>query len=181
MGNDYSYDPNHPHAAAQVSQDNTTPNTVIGQYGYDANGNTLAPALENAHSAGASAGVTCRMENGAWFIQTYNAENRLATVKKVAIGNCDAPTAFAAVWDFAYDADGTRVSQAYTPYDNGTSGTVVFTAYFMGGAYEVTGSSVRKYYAVAGMTVAMSDSTGLKYLLTDHLGSVVAITDKAEP
>ena len=55
-------------------------------------------------------------------------------------------------------------------------------AYFMGGLYEVTHidgatDSVRKYYSFAGQTVAMDDGTGLQYLLTDHLGSVVAVTD----
>jgi uncharacterized membrane-anchored protein YitT (DUF2179 family) len=47
----------------------------------------------------------------------------------------------------------------------------------MGGAYEVTGSTIRKYYSFAGMMVAMRDADGIKYLLTDHLGSMVAITD----
>jgi RHS repeat-associated protein len=38
---------------------------------------------------------------------------------------------------------------------------------------------VKKYYSIAGMTVAMYDSASnkMKYLLTDQLGSVVAITD----
>ena len=47
----------------------------------------------------------------------------------------------------------------------------------MGGAYEVTDGAVKRYYSFAGMTVAMNDGAGLQYLLTDHLGSVVAITD----
>jgi RHS repeat-associated protein len=47
----------------------------------------------------------------------------------------------------------------------------------MGGAYEVTGSAVKKYYSIAGMMVAVNDGTGLQYLLTDHLGSVVATTN----
>jgi RHS repeat-associated protein len=49
----------------------------------------------------------------------------------------------------------------------------------MGGAYETTveTSTVKKYYAIAGMTVAVNDGSSMKYLLTDHLGSVVAITD----
>ena len=47
----------------------------------------------------------------------------------------------------------------------------------MGGAYEVTDGAVKKYYSLAGMTVAMNDGSGLKYLLTDHLGSVVAVAD----
>ena len=70
------------------------------------------------------------------------------------------------------------MAQAYTPYDeSGTPGTPVFTEYFMGGAYEVADSAVKKYYAIAGMTVAMQDGSGLQYLLTDHLGSIVAVTD----
>ncbi len=47
----------------------------------------------------------------------------------------------------------------------------------MGGLYEMSGSQVKKYYTIAGMTIAMNDGTGLKYLLTDQLGSVVAITN----
>jgi len=47
----------------------------------------------------------------------------------------------------------------------------------LGGAYEVTGTNIKKYYSIAGMTVAMKDGSGLQYLLTDHLGSVVAVTD----
>ena len=31
--------------------------------------------------------------------------------------------------------------------------------------------------AIAGMTVAVNDGNSMKYLLTDHLGSVVAVTD----
>jgi RHS repeat-associated protein len=56
----------------------------------------------------------------------------------------------------------------------------------MGGAYEVSSETVKKYYSVAGMTVAtlapgasagVDDGSVLQYLLTDHLGSVVAVTD----
>ena len=36
---------------------------------------------------------------------------------------------------------------------------------------------MKKYYSIAGQTMAMDDGDGLKYLLTDHLGSMVAITD----
>jgi RHS repeat-associated protein len=51
----------------------------------------------------------------------------------------------------------------------------------MGGAYEVTveTSAVRKYYSIAGQRVAMNDGDGLKYLLTDHLGSVVAVLSES--
>jgi RHS repeat-associated protein len=52
------------------------------------------------------------------------------------------------------------------------------TLYYFGGAYEKTveTGAVRKYYSFAGQTIAMRDEDGLKYFLTDHLGSIVAIT-----
>jgi RHS repeat-associated protein len=43
--------------------------------------------------------------------------------------------------------------------------------------YEVTGRDVRKYYSFGGQTVAMDDGSGLQYFLSDHLGSIVAVTD----
>jgi hypothetical protein len=53
--------------------------------------------------------------------------------------------------------------------------------YFFGGAYEVevngATTTTTRYYAIGGQTVAMYDGTNLRYLLTDHLGSVVAVTD----
>jgi len=48
----------------------------------------------------------------------------------------------------------------------------------MGGGYEVKDGAVKKYYSIAGMMVAVKDSTGaVQYLLTDHLGSTVAVTN----
>ncbi len=156
-----------PHAVTSV-----TGGTSTDAYTYDQNGN-----------------MTCRAENGSTYKQVYNAENRLSSVQKIATGTCASPTTLSAKWDFAgacperaqrsrRDGDGVRVTQLYTPYDqNGNPQTPVLTVYFLGGAYEVTGSAVKKYYAIAGMTVAMNDGSGLKYLLTDHLGSVVGVTD----
>jgi RHS repeat-associated protein len=40
-----------------------------------------------------------------------------------------------------------------------------------------TTTTTKKYYAIAGQTVAMDDGSGLKYLLADHLGSTVGVTD----
>jgi hypothetical protein len=77
-------------------------------------------------------------------------------------------------WSFSYDGDGTRTGQVYT---NIGTGSTLTTLYFMGGAYETTveTGTEKKYYSIAGQTIAMNDGTGMKYLLTDHLGSVVAI------
>ena len=71
-------------------------------------------------------------------------------------------------------------------YIDGSS--TLTTYYFFGGAYEVqddemTGT-VRKYYAFAGQTIAMTTCTGgtcsaPDYFLSDHLGSVVAVTDES--
>lgn len=81
-------------------------------------------------------------------------------------------------WDSAYDGDGTRTTQHLTQYDqNGLPLTPVLTVYFMGGLYEEIGGEATKYYGNAGISVAMNDSTGMNYLLTDHLGSVDVVTD----
>jgi RHS repeat-associated protein len=66
-----------------------------------------------------------------------------------------------------------------TPYDeNGSPQTATLTAYYFGGAYEVTDGVAKSYYNFAGQTI-MKDSNGdLSYFLTDHLGSVVAVTDE---
>ncbi len=67
-----------------------------------------------------------------------------------------------------------------TAHFTGTSGTPdSTTSYYMGGAYEVKDSAVKKYYSIAGMMVAVKDGTGLQYLLTDHLGSTVAVTNSS--
>jgi len=47
----------------------------------------------------------------------------------------------------------------------------------MGGQYELKDGATKKYYSIAGMTVATKDASGLQYLLTDHLGSTVAVTN----
>ncbi len=49
----------------------------------------------------------------------------------------------------------------------------------MGGQFEVKDGATKKYYSIAGMMVAVNDATGLQYLLTDHLGSTVAVTDSS--
>ncbi len=97
---------------------------------------------------------------------------------ELLIKACDAcaePGTTLAAWTFTYDGDGTRVKQVYTD----GAGTLT-TYYFFGGAYEVRtdGSTTvtLKYYSFGGQTI-LRDADGLKYMLTDHLGSVVAVTD----
>jgi RHS repeat-associated protein len=98
---------------------------------------------------------------------------------RYASGTCAAPGNYAAKWDFTYDGDGVRTAQSYTPYTNGAPGAAVITRYYFGGAYETTGSTWKKYYAFAGQTIAMRDSSssGFKYFLTDYLGSISVVLD----
>jgi ribonuclease HI len=41
--------------------------------------------------------------------------------------------------------------------------------------HEETDGAAEKNYSIAGMTVAMNSSSDMKYLVTDHLASVVAV------
>jgi RHS repeat-associated protein len=144
----------HVHAVTSVTRTNGQ-NTVTDTFTYDANGN-----------------MTCRFEGGKYYNQEYNVENRLW---QVTLRNNSCSGTVSATWTFTYDGDGTRVKQVYTA---GTS--TLTTYYFAGGLYEVrnngTTTTTIKYYAFGGQTI-MNDGSGLKYFLTDHLGSVVAVTD----
>jgi RHS repeat-associated protein len=91
-------------------------------------------------------------------------------VKAVAVNCADTPSA---TWGFVYDGDGTRVKELYV-----AGSTATTTYYYGGGSYEVVegaNTSFKKYYAIAGQTVAMVDGSGLSYFLTDHLSSVMAV------
>jgi len=72
--------------------------------------------------------------------------------------------------------DGIKVKQEYTD-SNGT----LTTYYYAGGSYELqtdgSAETVRQYYALAGVTAGMREGTTFYFFLTDHLGSVVGITD----
>jgi hypothetical protein len=73
------------------------------------------------------------------------------------------------------------MQQVYEVLTGGITTSALTTSYFSGGAYAVlTGgvtSTTLRYYSFAGQSVAMNDGSGLKYLLTDQLGSAVAVTD----
>jgi RHS repeat-associated protein len=147
----YQYSASIPHAVTSVNPETGSPDT----YTYDANGN-----------------MTCRIENGVTFKQDYNAENRISAIHKMN-GNCSTGSVTES-WLYGYDGDGVRVTTAH--YTGVTQDSL--TLYYMGGMYEVTGSAVKKYYSIAGQTIAMNDGSGLKYLLTDHLGSTSGVVDQ---
>jgi RHS repeat-associated protein len=152
MASTYAYSATIPHAVTSVAIENGGTNT----YTYDSNGN-----------------MTCRIENGVTYTHTYNAENRASSIAKRS-GDCTTGTILES-WSFAYDGDGVRVLTAHFTGTQGTPDST--TSYFMGGQYELKDGAVKKYYSIAGMMVAVNDGTELQYLLTDHLGSVVATTN----
>jgi RHS repeat-associated protein len=125
------------------------------------------PGGTDTYNYDASGNVTTRTEAGVTYNQTTNAEGSLASVTN---------TGTSEAWTFVYDGDGNRIRQ-----DNPDGTGTLFLA---GGLYEVSLSAggqetgVRKYYAIAGQRVAMVDATGTYFLVTDHLGSVVAVTDE---
>ncbi len=106
--------------------------------------------------------MTQRVEGGVTWAQVFNAENRLASVSD----GTD-------TWTFTYDGDGNRVKQV------NPDGKI--SLFLGGGIYTVVDAAgtpvVTKYYSVAGQRVALQNSDGLQYLLTDHLGSVNAVVD----
>ena len=70
---------------------------------------------------------------------------------------------------YLYDENGIRIKK--------TVGAT--TTLYPFGHYEVSGTTVKKYYTFGGMTIAMRTGSTLQYLHTDHLGSVAAVTDSA--
>lgn len=119
--------------------------------------------------------MTCRIEGGETFLQAYNAENRMSGVLLVT-GNCDTLGDTLKAWEITYDGDGVKVKQEYTDA-NGT----LTTYYYASGSYEVqtdgTTETERQYYTLAGVSAGMREGSTFYYFLTDHLGSVVGVTD----
>lgn len=100
-----------------------------------------------------------RNENDVNWTQNFNAEGRLASI-----------TDGTDTWTFTYDGDGVRIKQ------ENPDGSII---YFLGsGAVEIhvveATPSVKKYYALGGQRVLRDEDEELHYMLTDHLGSVVA-------
>ncbi|NOH04310.1 MAG: hypothetical protein HND47_21220 [Chloroflexi bacterium] len=73
---------------------------------------------------------------------------------------------------FTYDGDGKRVKSVIATNLGST------TTYFIGAYYEMTGSSITKYYFAGSQRIAMRKDGVLYYLLSDHLGSTSIVTVK---
>ena len=79
----YTYQPDRPHAVTAVDHPGSDSTTLE----YDANGN-----------------MSCREENGQTWKHTYNDENRLSKVEKIA-GTCASPGAASETMAFTYDGN----------------------------------------------------------------------------
>jgi RHS repeat-associated protein len=106
----------------------------------------------------ANGNMLTRSEAGVTYNQTWDAENRLASV-----------TTGGQTTTFTYDGDGRRVKK------QDASGTTIY----IGQYYEVTGSSIRKYYSLGGQRIAMRLDGALIDLFNDHLGSTAVAYDTA--
>jgi YD repeat-containing protein len=81
----------------------------------------------------ATGNMLTRSEAGVTYSQAWDAENRL---QSVAVGG--------QTTTFTYDGDGRRVKK------QDASGTTIY----IGQYYEVTGSSIRKYYSLSGQRLS---------------------------
>ncbi|BCX04246.1 MAG: hypothetical protein KatS3mg053_2184 [Candidatus Roseilinea sp.] len=107
---------------------------------YDANGNMVS-----------------RWDNGVWFTQEWNADNKVTRV----YGNGQDIY-------YAYDADGTRVRKTH----NGQT-----TVYIGPHAEWNSSTGWTNYYYFNGQRVAMRNSGGVYWLHGDHLGSASLVTN----
>jgi YD repeat-containing protein len=94
--------------------------------------------------------VTRQIGSDAYTLK-YDNENRLVEVKKNST----------VIATFVYDADGKRMK--------GTINGV--TTYYPFAHYEITGTTVTKYYFAGAQPIAMRQGSELVYLFADHLGS----------
>ncbi|NOH14517.1 MAG: RHS repeat-associated core domain-containing protein, partial [Chloroflexi bacterium] len=159
VAHEYSYAADQPHAVSSVVRNSGETSEYTDTFTYDANGN-----------------MTCRVENGTTWRQSYNAENRLFKIEEITTGDCATGTA-GDTWTFYYDGDGNRIKEVFAAATTGD-----YTKLFLGGGtYNVEDPSgtpvITKYYSVADRRVAMRDNAGTLFLITDHLGSIVAVTD----
>jgi len=81
------------------------------------------------------------------------------------------PTAIFSNGTFTYDGDSNRVKSVITT-NIGTT-----TTYFVGNYYEVSGSTITKYYYASAQRIAMRTGGTLNFIIGDHLGSTSLTTD----
>jgi RHS repeat-associated protein len=111
----------------------------------------------------ANGNLIYRLVNGLATIMTYDAENHLTNVT----GTASATSAF------VYDGDGNRVKSTINT-------TNPVTTAFIGNhtEWDVSSSSLTRYYYAESTRVAMRKNNTVYYLLSDYLGSTSLTTDE---
>jgi RHS repeat-associated protein len=99
--------------------------------------------------------MTLRLKDRARYFLAYDAESRLTSVSGTVSAS------------FVYNGDGQRVSA--------TIDTTITT--YIGGYFEWQGGVGKSYYFAGGQRIAMRTSTGVEFLLGDHLGSTSLTVD----
>jgi len=122
--------------------------------------------LDGAHKhAVTHVGGTTEAHRKYWYDQNGNATRRIngsqdITLAYDAENHVTSITGSGINASYVYDGDGNRVKATF-----GTTTTV-----YVGNIYEMSGSTVLKYYYAGGVRVAMRSGTQTYYLLSDHLG-----------
>jgi RHS repeat-associated protein len=109
----------------------------------------------NTYSYDSNGNQLTRYVGGSTYTLTYDAENRLVSVSGAVTAS------------FVFDGDGNRVKSTIAST----------TTTFVGTYYEVTGSSVTKYYYAGTNRIALRNSSGVRYIFGDHLGSTSITAD----
>jgi RHS repeat-associated protein len=109
----------------------------------------------NTYSYDANGNQVTRYVGGSTYTLTYDAENRLVSVSGAVTAS------------FVFDGDGNRVKSTIAST----------TTTFVGTYYEVTGSSITKYYYAGTNRIALRNSSGVRYIFGDHLGSTSITAD----
>jgi RHS repeat-associated protein len=117
------------------------------------NGNTYS--YDAGFAVGKHGNQVTRYVGGSTYTLTYDAENRLVSVSGAVTAS------------FVFDGDGNRVKSTIAST----------TTTFVGTYYEVTGSSITKYYYAGTNRIALRNSSGVRYIFGDHLGSTSITAD----
>jgi RHS repeat-associated protein len=136
----------------------TKPPKLVIEYTTSSSTSTATPAVTNTPTRTPTAGPS-----------PTPTKTSTPTIVPTATATSPAPSGFSSA-AFTYDGDGRRVKSTF----NGTT-----TTYFVGAHYEVTGSTITKYYYAGAQRIAMRTNGTLSYLLGDHLGSTSLVTDSA--
>jgi RHS repeat-associated protein len=138
----------------------------VGNYTYEGNTYTHGQPHGVTHIDGQqrywydeNGNQTTRIAGGKTYVQSFDASNKLQSV-----------TEGGETTTFTHDGNGTRVKK------EAPDGTVT---YYVGGYYEVQGSTVTKYYYAGAQRVAMRRGSEVTYLHGDHLGSTSLTTNEA--